>query len=228
MPLSRPTKTLGNTTFVAENAAGQPLIRADEVDADFDTLFNYFGNIVNADIAPGAAIDYPKLHLSGQIVDGDVANVSGSKLTGLSVTNNKLQIGSSVTSIAVANAIGNQNAQTTLVDLTEVASITPRGGPVIIFGKISATVRLIGQDTQVAYIYLYINGTIVATYPYRIAVTGTATTVEMPFDISPLYFLATSSPTSYAIKLVGSTSGASCIIHTEPGIPGSLYVVELA
>lgn len=54
------------------------IIRSAQVNADFDTLYSdYNGNIVNANIAPGAAIAFSKLAAlpSAQIIVGNAGNV---------------------------------------------------------------------------------------------------------------------------------------------------------
>lgn len=149
---TRPAKTGGNTTYVAEVAGGNTLIKASEVDGD---LLQIYTNIDNSNVAAAAAIAYSKLNLSNSIVAGD--------LTASSVTNPKLAANAVTIAKMGPNSIfrqlidGGNEAVTDLVNgvetivVEDVFATTPVGGLVLVHavlgGEFVATGTTVGNIT---------------------------------------------------------------------------------
>lgn len=107
--ITRPAKEGGHLTYAAKVLAGFLTIIDTEVDADFDTIYeDHNGNLTNANIAAGAAIDsaklatipYSKLNLTGSIVNADIATaaaIARSKLAGRNATFALITAGLNVT-----------------------------------------------------------------------------------------------------------------------------------
>lgn len=115
----RPIKATGSDSYQGEVANGKLDIVDGELDDDIGTLYALVnGNLSDANIAPGAAIAYSKLALTGQIRDTDIsapgafpgAGISGTKIIpgtfppSVQIITNKNQLAPGVTTWTVANA----------------------------------------------------------------------------------------------------------------------------
>jgi hypothetical protein len=128
---NRPVKAFTNPgqTAFAENT----LIRADEVNADIDTLYNAInGQLDDDNIAPSAGIQYSKLTLTGGIVDNDisgVANIAGTKLAPGTVGATQLGTNAVTTAkilneaVTTAKMSGSQTAVALVPTLREFQSV---------------------------------------------------------------------------------------------------------
>ena len=134
--INRPTKLGGNNTYVAEVAAGFTIIRANEVDGDFNIIYDAFdGNISNDNIDAAAAIAYSKLDLTDSIVNADIA-------AGAAIGRGKL----AQNSVASAVTAGLLIADVETALLTTPISITAAGGTIIFLPSTSVVAQHVNNE----------------------------------------------------------------------------------
>lgn len=114
--ITRPLKIGGNTTYVAEVAGGNTIIRANEVDDDLGTIItDYNGNVTEANLADNA--------------------VTSAKLAPLAVTSAKIAVNATMHGITFgAFAAGTYTGPLTNQVICTMVPLTTRGGRVLLFG----------------------------------------------------------------------------------------------
>lgn len=242
--VSRPTKTGGNTTYVDEVAANNKIIKAAEVDGDFNTIYNdYNGNVTNANIAPTAAIATSKLavdggittgHLAdnavtsakiadGTIVAADLANdaVTTAKILDGAVTLAKMAVGSAVRYAEGPNDETTQVVTTIEGDVLTFAARTPAGATAIttVSANINGALTCTSAGGLQVSIRLKRNGTTIATARVNAAVPASTAIVPFNASISVVQALLTVAQT-YTVTAVieaGSTGTWSAAVTSAYG-----------
>jgi len=212
---TRPAKAGGNTTYVAEVAGGNTLIRASEVDGD---LLQIFTNIDNSNVAAAAAIAYSKLNLNNSIVAADLtaSSVTNPKLAANAITIAKMGPNSIFRQLAdgASEATGDiANAVESIV--LDVSFVTPPvGGLVVVHGtmggQFTGTAGDIGGNNTLTVIIreggtpATVDGTIRRTMRLIANPTNTAggawsnTLTQLPGTVSSFYMSA-STATRYKL-----------------------------
>jgi len=238
---TRPAKTGGNTTYVAEVAGGNTLIKASEVDGD---LLQIYTNIDNSNIASAAAIAYSKLNLTNSIVAGDLtsSSVTNPKLAANAITIAKMGPSSIFrqlidgTTEATADVVANVET----IVLEAVFGTTPVGGLILVHatmgGQFTGTAGDLGGNNTLTVIIReggtagVADGTIRRTMRLIANPTNTAggtwlsTQTQLPGTVASFYMSA-STATRY--KLTASHApgaGTSKFVRNF----AYLHIAELA
>ena len=80
MAIARPTKALGNDQYTEEVAAGKLDIIDQEIDDDFNVVYNAV-NLIDSGVFTGR-IPYSSLDLTGKIQDSDLTTINAARLYG--------------------------------------------------------------------------------------------------------------------------------------------------
>lgn len=212
---TRPAKTGGNTTYVAEVAAGQTTIKASEVDGDLNEIYS---NISNVNVAAGAAIVYSKLNLTGTIVNADISSSAA-------IAGSKLAAGVSINGESIANvttALGFTTVETTVVQL---GGITTRGGKVLLFGTGGLAIAINGTTTGTVTLRVYRDAGVIATFVTPLQNINAAL-VNLPYSI-PIWRDAPVAGT-YVYKVTGQTSAAGVSILSNAASAGAWIAWEMS
>lgn len=212
--VSRPTKTAGNTTYVAEVAAGATTIKASEVDADFNAIIT--GGVNNIETA--------NINAAGLAAAALAANaVTTVKIADLNVTTGKLAVGASVNALqtaAVTTGLSFDTVETTVLTLP---AITTRGGRVIIIGS-GAFAAENGAGTQ-ATITIRIKRGGVTQHTITYTLIGGSASHKVP--IPPPFFTEAPAAGTYTYTITMQTNDANLDISTPGSNAGSYWAVEL-
>lgn len=236
---TRPAKTGGNTTYVAEVAGGNTLIKASEVDGD---LLQIYTNIDNSNIAAAAAIAYSKLNLSNSLVAGDLtaSSVTNPKLAANAITIAKMGPSSIFRQLIDGTNEGTADVVDTVetIVLEAVFGTTPVGGLILVHATMGGQFRGTGTTggTNTLTVILREGGTAgVADGTIRrtmnliaqpdVSAGGTwSTLTQIPGTVTSFYMSA-STATRY--KLTASYApGASTSKYTRNF--AYLHIAELA
>src|SRR5688572_15655226 len=211
--VTRPTKTCGTTTYVAERAALCTTIKSAEVDADLQAIINSVNDIETANIA--------------------AAGLGTNAYANQSVTAGKLAIGAAVNSGTTASVTDGLNITTTTeTTLLTFGAITTRGGRVLITGSWAVQLNMrVGPASQTVTIRLKMDGgtiyTLVTT-PTN-ADTGFANlTHDVPFPT--FSHVPVAGAHTYTVTIQGSNFGAGGLnaINTQSANSGHGTVLELS
>lgn len=217
--ITRPAKTLGNTSYAAEVAGGQTKIKSAEIDADLDTIYAEFnGQIQNENIKAGAAIEYSKLDLVNSITNADIAAAAA-------IAGSKLAVGAGVN--ATVAAAGTSGLTFTTVETTvgTVPSLTTRGGAVLLFGSESITYYASTLVTTTIVLRWKRDGVTIHTVTHSVSLTASHR------HIIPVPMIRTTPAAgTYVFTLTAQSGSANLTIASPstPGSEGSLFAVELA
>lgn len=120
--ITRPTKTGGNTTYVAEVAAGQTKIKAVEVDGDLNLLYATINNLDGGNIADGSINTADLTDLAVTTAKLGALAVTTAKLADDSVTAAKIATDAVGAAEIAAGAVGTAELGAAAVTLVKISS----------------------------------------------------------------------------------------------------------
>lgn len=190
--ISRPQKTGGNRTYVAEVDAGHTDIIDHEVDEDFRTIYDEFnGNITDANVRAAAGIVRSKLDFGAGLVDADIAPNAAIQWTKIQHPPTTIDTGELKLDAATqwagqigANAVTlpyplNDSLEHTICTIT--AAPASRGGLIFMVGMFSGWAAAPGTAEIGLYARLYAAGAPVGISTIILRQTST---VEVPYQVS--------------------------------------------
>lgn len=212
--VTRPTKTCGTTTYTAEVAAGCTTIKSSEVDADLNAIITSgVNNIETANI--------------------NAAGLGTAAYANLSVTGAKLAAGAAINTQNIASVSNGVNITTTTeTTIVTFASITTRGGRVVIDGSWALNYRLkIGPSLNTITVRLKMDAATIHTVNINPNNTDTGFNLQ-GYDIPFPTFshVPSAAAHTYIITVQGSNFGVGGLdfINTEASNSGSASVIELS
>jgi len=237
---TRPAKTGGNTTYVAEVAGGNTLIKASEVDGD---LLQIYTNIDNSNIASAAAIAYSKLNLSNSILSGDLtaSSVTNPKLAANAVTIAKMNPGSIFRQLidGATEGVADLVSVTESMVLEAVFGTTPVGGLILVHctlgGEFQGTGTTGGDNTLTVKLRqggtagVATDGTVLRTMSFTAdpALSGGgswSTITRIPYTVTSFYMTAALSVRYKLTASYNPFAGTSKVVKQF----AYLHIAELA
>lgn len=227
--VSRPTKTCGNTTYVAEVAGGCPTIKSSEVDADFAAVITGgVNNIETANINAaglGAAALATGSVTSAKILDGTIVNADVNAAAAIAGT--KLAVGAATHAVQSTNYITGLSFSTVETVIATVPSITTRGAMIIVGGSGVLNASTSMATAATVAIRLKRDGVEVQKWTYIIVITPGAP-YTTPIPVNPM-FIETPTTGSYVYTVTAQSSTTDLTLDTGPvGATGFLYAMELS
>lgn len=238
--VSRPPKTCGQLTYVAEVAATCTTIKSSEVDADFNAVIT--GGVNNIETAninvaglgtaayANASVTAAKLApnavtaaniadgsiTSAKIADGTIVNVDVNSAA--AIVGTKLAVGAAINSAAGTGALAGEpislgTGETTLAS----QALTTRGGTILILSSVAVSGGTGGAETMT--IRCRRSGTLIAAATFSVA---TAVNVLIP----PVPFTDTPAAGTYTYTYTLQVSGGN--FQTDGANPGQLLLFELS
>jgi hypothetical protein len=212
--IARPTKTGGTTTYTAEVAAGQTVIRAAEVDADLNTIYALVnGNLEDANLADD---------ISGtKLAD---LSVPYTKLGDLSIPTGKLEVHASSPQIAIASPTTGLAFSTVETTIVTLPAITTRGGRVRLSGVWGVRVAFSTTAGGTVILRIKRNGSVLITVEIGVEAGAVPQSIPLP---APAY-TDTPAAGTWTYTITGQTDSASIELHTGAGNTGQVSVEEAA
>lgn len=225
--VSRPIKTAGTTTYVAEKAilGATAYIRAAEVDADLTTLYTLVnGNLDDDNLADG---------ISGtKLAD---LSIPFTKLGDASIPTTKLVVGASTANRVTAQPVSGQNANTVEQTVLTLPSLTTRGGRVLVIGHWGAYLGLgllsvASQNTGTLTLRIKRAGSTIYTVEQYIEAPGphTALTNYMRVPIPFPQFMDVPAAGSHVYTITAQTTASYCQFQLPVSNQGQAWAEEAA
>lgn len=237
--VSRPTKTCGTTSYVAEVAAGCTTIKSSEVDADFFAIITGgvnnietaninaagLGTAAYANASVTAAKLAPNAVTAANIADGSITSakiaddtiVNADVNSAAGILGTKLAVGAAINSTAGSGALAGEpissgTGETTLA----TQALTVRGGVILIHSSVAVSGATGGAATMT--IRCRRSGTLVAAATFSVAGAAQVLIPPVPFTDAPAAGTYTYTYTLQVSAGSFSTDGTS---------PGQLLLFEL-
>src|SRR5438552_3448399 len=170
-----------------EFTQGSQPLHISELDGDLDALFN--GGITDSNLAIGANIATSKLASDAGITSAMLGanSVTTAKIANLNVLSGKLAInatGPALSSGQISN--GGTTIQNTTATMITLASMTTRGGRVVLIGTVSGQWVITNTSSSASWVLLR-DGVAIATWNHQSLLTGAGTSIQIPGHFSPIF-----------------------------------------